>query len=227
MVRRSAVVFALAAPVVADLGMIAVAVERYPALWSQPGATSFVLEPLCALAAYAVAIFWFAEARSAAGAAIRRAGLIFGVLAGTLEIVNMGIENGVPISVHGPVLQIGFMLAIFALWGIAGARTARVLHSTGGGLMAAVLSAGICMVIGVTAGFVIQFFLIPPNPGYVATWAEFKRSGWTDARAFGLANTLDSGFTHLAAAPVIAAILGGITSLVARSLPSKAARPAP
>jgi hypothetical protein len=78
------------------------------------------------------------------------------------------------------------------------------------------------MLIAVTAGFLMEFFLVPPDPAYVATWGEFKRSGWTDARAFALANTLDSGFTHLVIAPIVAGIFGGVASLLARLLPSKA-----
>ena len=227
MFRRAAITFSLPVLIVADLAMIAVAVARYPALLSQPGARTFVAEPICVLIVYAVAIFCFAERRGATWDTILPTAVTFGLLTGTFEIVNMGIENGIPFSVHSPILQIGSMLTIFTLWGIAGGRTARALKSISAGLLAAVSSAAICMLIGVTAGFVIQFFLVPPHPAYVATWAEFKRSGWTDARAFGLANTLDSGFTHLVVAPVVAAIFGGIVSLFARSLPSKSAPIAP
>jgi hypothetical protein len=77
------------------------------------------------------------------------------------------------------------------------------------------------MLVAVAIGFVIQFFLAPPEAAYVATWAEFKRSGWTDPRAFGLANTLDSGFTHLVIAPVAALVFGGVASFIARLRPSK------
>jgi hypothetical protein len=35
------------------------------------------------------------------------------------------------------------------------------------------------------------------------------------ARAFGVPNTLDSGFTHLVAAPIVALFFGGIASLLA------------
>ena len=77
------------------------------------------------------------------------------------------------------------------------------------------------MLIGVAAGFVIEFFAARPDPAYVATWGEFKRSGWTDARAFGLANTLDSAFTHLVIAPIVALVVGGLGSLLARIAHSK------
>src|SRR5258708_3636664 len=49
MFRWAAITFALPALIVADLAMIAVAVVRYPALFSQPGARTFIVEPICAL----------------------------------------------------------------------------------------------------------------------------------------------------------------------------------
>jgi hypothetical protein len=72
------------------------------------------------------------------------------------------------------------------------------------------------MLIAVAAGFIVQFLLAPPEPAYVSTWAEFQRSGWTDARTFGVANTLDSGFTHLVIAPIVALFFGGLASFVAQ-----------
>ena len=84
------------------------------------------------------------------------------------------------------------------------------------GLLEALCSAGICMLIAVAAGFLIQFFVVPPKPEYVSTWSEFKRTGWTDPHAFEIANTLDSGFTHLIIAPVVALLFGGVASLLAR-----------
>src|SRR5258708_36327286 len=80
------------------------------------------------------------------------------------------------------------------------------------------LSAGICMLIAVAAGFAIEFFIAPPDPAVVSMWAEYRRSDWTDPHAFGLANALDSGFTHLFVAPIVAMVFGGIGSLLARLL---------
>lgn len=164
MFRRTSTTFALLALIVADLGMIAVAVARYPPLFSQPGACTFVLKPICALVAYAVAILYFARPRTTSWDTMLRTAVIFGLLTGIVEIMNMGIENGIPFSVRGPVLQIVSMLTIFTAWGIGGGRIARALNSVRAGLLTAVFSAGICMLIAVTAGFIIQFFLVPPAP---------------------------------------------------------------
>jgi len=77
------------------------------------------------------------------------------------------------------------------------------------------------MLIAVAAGFVVQFFVAPPDPAVISIWAEYKRSGWTDARAFGIANTLESGFTHLVVAPIVATLFGSLGSFLARLRGSK------
>ena len=47
--------------------------------------------------------------------------------------MNIGIENGIPFSVHSPVFKLHLMLTIFTLWGIAGgsSRTLSQLHPRG------------------------------------------------------------------------------------------------
>jgi hypothetical protein len=196
--------------------MTAVAVAKTPAFFSQQGSRTVVLESVCVLLSYAVAVVFIARTRGPYWDSILKAATAFGFLTAILEVINIGIENGVPFAVRGPALPIGFMLIIFTLWGIVGFRTARSLGSTRAGLLASVSSACICMMITVAAGFIVQFFLVPPEPAYVSTWAEFKRSGWTDARSFGVANTLDSGFTHLVITPVVALFFGGLGSLLAQ-----------
>jgi hypothetical protein len=207
---------AILALVVANLMMIGLAVVQYPDFFSQPGAHVVVLESSFALVAYAVAALWVGRPRGADRDIIVSAAL-FGLLGGTVEALNIGTENGIPAAIHAPALPIAFVLTIFGSWGIAGFRTARDLNSIRAGLLAAVSSAAICMLIAVTAGFVIQLFAARPEPAYIATWDEFKRSGWTDARAFGLANILDSAFNHLIFAPIVALFVGGVASLFAHS----------
>ncbi len=135
------------------------------------------------LVGYAVGIVCLARTRGTYWDEILRTAIVSGLLGGTFEIVSIGIENGIPFAVRGPVLQIAFMLIIFTSWGIAGFRTARSLRSIPGGLLASVCSAGICMLIAVAAGFLIQFFLAPPKPEYVSTWSELSEAdGLTHTR---------------------------------------------
>src|SRR5262249_30684949 len=147
----------------------------------------------------------------------------FGLLGSVIEILNVAIENGFPYSIGAPAFPVVIMLVLFASWGVAGFRAARALRSIQAGLLAAVSSAAICMLIAVASGFIIQFFLASPAPAYVSTWAEFKRSNWTDARAFAIANTLDSAFTHLLVAPLVALLIGLLASFLALKLPIKGA----
>ena len=102
------------------------------------------------------------------------------------------------------------------------AQPGAVCKSVRDGILTAIASAEICMLIAVAGGFFVELLVVPPNPALVSTWAEFKRSGWTDPYAFGLANALDSGFTHLLIAPVVALIFGSVSSLLTRFLSAKA-----
>jgi hypothetical protein len=220
--RRSMFAIALLTLIAVSLVMTAVAVARYPAFFLQPAARAYLFEPIGALVVYSVAFVLIARAHGPYWDAVLKTAIPFGFLTGILEIVNIGIENGIPFRASGPGVAMGFMFLVFALWGVAGFRPARSFGSSGVGVLAAVSSACICMVIAVAAGFAVQFLLAPPDAAGVSTWAEYKRSGWTDPRAFGLANTLDSGFTHLIVAPIVATLFGGLGTLVARFKSSNA-----
>jgi len=201
--------------------MAIVAVARYPAFFAQPRASLYLFEPSCALFIYTVAIVMISQSHGPYWDAILKTATVFGAFTGILEVVNIGMENGIPFSISGPRVALGFMLVVFTLWGLAGFRGTRSLGSVGAGMLSAIASACICMLIAVAAGFVVQFFLAPPDPASIATWAEYKRSGWTDARAFGIANTLESGFTHLVVAPIVATLFGGLGTVLARVKGSK------
>jgi hypothetical protein len=207
--------------IVADFTMIALALMQYPAFFSQPHAVLVVLQTVSVLVVFGVAVVWIGRQRSPSWDAILATAAIFGLLGGIAEALNIAIENGIPLAIRTPVVPIGSMLAIFITWVIAGFRVGRTFRSVRAGLLSAVISAGICMLLAVTAGFIIEFFAARPDPTIVLTWGEFKRSGWTDPRAFSVANTLDSAFTHLLIAPAIAFVLGGFASFVAQSRSSK------
>jgi|ERR1700730_2681222 len=207
--------------IVVDLAMIAIALRLYPAFFSQPDGVFVVLEAVSVLLFYAGAVVWFGRTTGQDWKTILEWATPFGLLGGTLEALNIAIESGAPVAIHTPTVPIAFMCIVFASWGVAGFRAARSLNSIRAGVLTAVSSAAICMLIAVAAGFAIEFFAARPEPAIVLTWGEFKRSGWTDPRAFGLANTLDSAFTHLLIAPLVALILGGGASLLTQFRSSK------
>jgi hypothetical protein len=223
MIRRTAFAVALLVLIASAMAMATIAVTRYPAFLAQPSARTFLLEPLLAFVTYAVAIVFTAvRMRGANSDTVLRNAALFGSATGVIEIANIAIENGIPFAVRGPALQIAMMILIFAVWGFAGFRTSKVLCSIRSGILTSVFSAGICMLIAVAMGFAMEFFLVPARPDYVATWGEFQRSGWTDARAFGIANALDAGFSHLVIAPIIASVFGSLAAWLARFKSSSA-----
>ena len=216
MTWRAIFAFVLLVLIAASIGMAVAAVERSPGWVSHPGAATILRETWLTLVIYAGVIVviianrgveWDEELRNAA---------LFGGAAGLVEAANIALENNGSGALSGPAVPIAGMIVVFSLWGLAGARTARDLEHFRPGVIAAVMSAGVCMVIGVAAGFAIELYIAPPRPDYIETWAEFKRSGWLDARAFGIANSLDSGFTHLWMGPVIALVVGAIGAGIGR-----------
>ncbi len=199
-----------------NLVMVAVALVRYRPFFLQPSAGVEVLWPVMIFAVYAVVAFWLGRRQGAKWKVISRTATIFGIAGGLAEVVNILLENEIPVAVTIPAVSLMFMVGVFASWGVAGYWTTRSLSSVRAGVLTGVLAAAVCMLIGVIAGFVIQLFIAHPDRAFVSTWAEFKRSGWTDPYAFWLANTLESASTHLVMAPVIGCVVGGVGASIAR-----------
>jgi len=95
------------------MGILAVA--RYPAFFLQPGALVYLFEPIGALVVYAVAIVLVARAHGQSWDAVLKTAIPFGLLTGIFEVLNIGIENGIPFRAAGPGLAIGFMIVVFTL----------------------------------------------------------------------------------------------------------------
>lgn len=76
-------------------------------------------------------------------------------------------------------------------------------------------AATICMLILIAVGLALTFVPIP-SASYVSTWSEFRSSGWTDATAFGIANTFDSAYSHLLAGPIVGTITGALGGLMGK-----------
>ncbi len=216
MFRQTALGVVLLSLIAVDGGMATLAVIRYPAFFEQHSALVYLAELAGILFLYAVATVFLFRVSGGVWNTILTNASAFGIITGVLEVVNIGLENTAAAAARSPILSIGFMLIVFSLWGVAGARTVRSGNSTRAGIATSVLGAGMCMLLAVTGGFVIELLVAPPDPAAVSMWAEYRRSGWTDPRAFGLANTFESGSTHLVLAPIVAAVFGGIGSVLAR-----------
>lgn len=224
--HRSQLGFVFLGLMALDCVMTALAIGQYPAFLQQRLASNYPLVLAGTEIAYAIALWFVARATKGPLFDARRNAIVFGLAAGALEVVNIAIENVFPAAGGNPFVSVGFMLTVFSIWGVGGAWTVRSGKSVGVGILTAVVSAGICMLIGVTAGLIVELFVAPLRPEVVSTWAEFKRSGWTDTRAFVVANTIESAYTHLLMAPIVAVVFGSVGSVVGRFLPTRVAQAA-
>jgi hypothetical protein len=201
--------------VAASALLAASAIARYPPFLRQPQSWLAPAELAGILLIYAAAALVLLPLCRGTRASICRYGFVFGLITGSAEILNLALETWQPQLASG-AFSIAFMLGVFSVWGIGAAFATRASKSIGVGIGGAITSAAVCMLIAVAAGFVVELLIVPPDVSGVAAWPEFKRSGWTDVRAFAIANTLDSGFTHLLIAPIVATIFGFVASVLVK-----------
>ncbi len=198
-----------------NLAMIGVRVFFYRPLLVMPGGLKFVLEPALLLIVYALLVMWTTSHTDPLRQRILQTGTPLGLLGGIVQIVHMFLQNLVNFGAANGTVTLSFMLLTFLLWGVAGYRASRTTTSTGVGALAGSWSALVTMLLAVTFGFALLYSSIP-RLDYVATWPEFQRSGWGDVHAFSIANTLDSGFSHLLIGPFVGALFGGVAGIIAR-----------
>lgn len=182
-----------------------------------PGGTTTAVEAVVALAAYGVAFATLPKRLGDQRATILRIGSGAAAVAGGLQVVHMALENFGARAGENAAVTLAFMLAAFATWAAAAYRASRADGAVATGIAAGCASAMGSMVIAVTFGLVLTMAGVP-SADYVATWEEFKRSGWADARAFAIANSLDAAFGHLAVGVALGCIfgfLGGVVGSVA------------
>jgi hypothetical protein len=208
---------ALLVGIALDLGLIAAHLLLYPALLAQPGAMQYVAEPVIALLVYAV-IVYAVTAVSANAASARRAtlglGMVFGLITGALWLLNLTLETFANLSGLGLLATAPFLIGAFVLWGVAGLVRASQTGAFGPGLLAAVWSAMICVLLTITYGLFLPFVALSTLRDNLARDLDFVHSGWSDLHAFVLANTFASAFSHLLGALIVALLFGSVGSLL-------------
>src|SRR5258708_25457342 len=102
--------------------MAAFAIARYPALFAQRSALVYVLELIGILLLYAVLTVYLVRVRGGAWNTILTNATIFGVITGTLELMNIALENAAPAAAHVPAGSLGFVAIVFLLWVLGRAR---------------------------------------------------------------------------------------------------------
>jgi hypothetical protein len=213
----STIRFALLVGVTLSVTMIGSQVFLYRPLLAMPGGSTFISETTAVLLLYGMLIAWATSPNAPLQRTALLLGTYVGLLAAALQTAHLAAENFLDFGKPwGGITTLALMLATFAIWGIAGYLSARREGAIASGVVAACWSAIVTMSIVVAFGFVLEFYLVTPKPEYVATWAEFKRSGWTDVHAFTIANTLDSALSHLIVGPIAGAIFGAVFGAIAR-----------
>jgi hypothetical protein len=207
--------FGLVSTITLSLGLIAIRVSSYPSMLRLPGATTLLMEVVGLLLLYGAVLFW--GSGSVHSSVLLRATTI-GLIAGSVQIVHLVCERFANFSGRwNGAITLAFMLTTFFLWGVTGFITTRSGQTSPTSIWLSVWSALVTMTLAVAAGFALEFFLSPMAPESMLSWPEFKRSGWTDVRAFAIANTLDSAFSHLLIGPVVGAIFGTAGTFLGRA----------
>ena len=216
----------LLALIALDLGLIAFRALLYQPFFSQPGALIFLLEPTLLLFVYAgivlaIAVTSFVPGRLQA----LRVGTIIGLTTGVMWVVNLGLETFTNLSGLTSILCTApFLLGAFVLWSIGAGQIGWTSGAPVQGVLAAVWSAMICVLITIAFGLLLTFTSIPRLEQQLAADPDYLRSGWSNIHAFAIANSFDSAFSHLLGALIIASVAGTVGGIAGTALGSRKGR---
>ena len=202
-----------------DAALVAAGPIGYPAFLNQRGSVAYLAEPIALLAVYTVVVLAATRSVSSDRGRVLRVAALVGIALGVLEIVNISVETFTGLSGAANLATTApLILGPFLVWSVVAGWAARATGSLRLGLLAAVWCAMVTMMIGVTYGFVLAL----ATPGRLAqdlvNDPDYLRSGWTDVRAFVLANSFGNGFTHLLGGLIVASVVGLMASLVGTRL---------
>jgi hypothetical protein len=205
--------------VLIDFVLIAFATMGADSPLGMPGGTAYVVKAAMPLLAYGLISFWAPAIPLENRQPAIEVGTSIGVIGGVLQIVHMALENFGQRVGENSIITLAFMFSGFLIWGFAGYRVIRKTGDIKAGVVASCWSAIVSVLMAVTFGLILMSASFPP-PSYVATWSEFKESGWTNARAFGIANSLDAVLSHLVIGPIIGTIFGIFAIGIAKLQPT-------
>ena len=199
------------------LGMIFINTFRYRPLLGMPGGLASVMEPTTLLCLLAVLIWWATGRGGHLRQVVISKGALFGLISGGIEALHIVVENFAGFSGRTETISTGiFMLTMFLLWGAAGFHVTRGTAAPGSGMLAGSWSALVGMLITATFGLaLLSTFMSRLELRNVGS-PDLMRSGWTDLRAFTIADSFEAVVKVLIIGPVIGAIFGGIGGLIAR-----------
>lgn len=202
-----------------NLLLIAGRAVLYSPLWSQPGALTYLLEPVVLLLVYAAITVWVTAVITSDRRWALFYGSVIGVVTGVLWIINLALETFADLSALGLLATAPFLLGGFVLWGAAGFHTARRTGSVSSGLLATIWSAMICVLMTIAFGLLLTYTSLPHLEHQLVADPDFLRSNWRDLRAFAIANSFDSAFSHLLGGLLIGIIVGAMASCLGLLVP--------
>lgn len=205
-----------------DLMLVAISSLGINSPLKMQGGGAYVIKTVILLVLYGLVVVWASTKASISCQTALRLGASAGVFGGLLQMLHMTLENFGHRVGENSIVTLAFMAGGFLIWGGAGYCVTRSTGEIKDGLVASCWSAMVSVVIAATFGLVLMSANIPP-PEYVATWGEFKQSGWADARAFAIANSLDAAFSHLVIGPIVGTIVGLLGVSIAWVWPRRAA----
>jgi hypothetical protein len=205
----------LLAVLAADAALVALGVLMYRPFLAQPGSLIYLAEPLGLIVVYGALVFVATGATSPLPRRILSIATIIGCCLGLLEVANISVETFTGLSAGSNLAATApLILGPFAVWSLVGGWAARATGQLRTGVLAAVWTGMVTMMIGVTFGFLLALAAPARFERILATDPDYVRSGWPDVRAFVLANTFDNGFTHLVGALVVGTLVGLIGSAI-------------
>jgi hypothetical protein len=194
--------------------LIAAAVIGYPSFLEQHASLVYLAEPVVLLIVYAIVVLAATRPVSPGRRRVLRAASMVGAVLGALEIVNISVETFGGLSGAANLAATApLILGPFLVWSVAAGWAARTTGMLWMGLLAAVWTAMITMLIGVTYGLGLALATPSRLAHNLVADPDYLRSGWTDVQAFVLANTFDNGFTHLLGGLIVGCVVGLIGGL--------------
>jgi hypothetical protein len=200
-----------------NLLMIGIRISLYHPLLGLPGGPRFVIEPIVLLIGHALLVVWATNGGGPVRQTILLNGTVVGLISGGLEITHVSVENFAGWSAREESISTGlFMLGLFLLWGLAGYLTARSTGAVGPALLAGSWSAIVAMLLTAAIGLVLLNTSLRRLELKNIGSPDLIRSGWTDLRAFTIADLFEAVVKVLLVGPILGAIFGGLGGLMAR-----------
>jgi len=209
--------------VLLDLALIGVGLLRYPSLLEAARASTAIACVALLLVYGCVGICLPINASQAVTTALWQ-GTAVGLLIGVIFAVDITVEDFIDMGRQASTFStLGFMMLIFLLFGIAGARGTQKTRQLPLGILASLWSALVGVLIALLFGFTVNFFFTQRLEHILSS--DYISSGMSDPQAFAFFNTLDSASSHLVEAPIIAGVCGTIGALVCKGISRLPATP--